>query len=81
MVNTAAVIEFNLAVIDGVMPRPIVERMVESVRFHGRELPALTADHPTIVTGHLGAEAPARGAAMLPMFRRFFARDWEHFTK
>jgi predicted NBD/HSP70 family sugar kinase len=81
VVNTAAVIEFNLAVIDGVMPRPIVERMVESVRFHGRELPALTADRPTIVTGHLGAEAPARGAAMLPMFRRFFARDWEHFTK
>ena len=81
VVNTAAVIELSFAVIDGVMPRPIVERLVESVRRHGRELPALTAERPEVAIGHLGGAAPARGAALLPLYRRFFARDWEQFSK
>lgn len=77
IINTAAVIEFNRAVVDGVMPRSIVERLVERVRFHIGELPILTADRPDVGMGHLGAAAPSRGAAQLLLYRRFFARDRE----
>lgn len=81
IVNTSAVIEFGFAVVDGIMPRQICHRLVESARGYCDELPSLTADHPAIAEGHLGAEAPARGAALLPLYRRFFDREWEHFTK
>lgn len=73
--NTAAVMEFNIVVIDGVMPRPIVHRLIESVRRHNQALPVLTTAKPLIEEGHLGATAPAHGAALKPMYRRLFSRD------
>ena len=63
VINTAAVIEFNTAVIDGVMPSEIVERLLDAVRQNMSRLPTLTFDQPQIVRGHLGGSAPSKGAA------------------
>ena len=75
IVNTTAVMEFGTAIVDGIMPRPIVERLVEKVRERISVFPVLTTDRPAVVIGRLGADAPARGAALKPMYRRLFSRD------
>lgn len=75
VLNTAAVIEFNTAVIDGVMPPEITERLLAAVRESIARLPTLTFDTPRIVRGHRGVAAPSTGAAYLPLYRRFFSRD------
>ncbi|WP_421761512.1 ROK family transcriptional regulator [Devosia sp.] len=73
--NTGAVTEFPLAVVDGVMPRPIVERLVERVRRHTAQLPTLTFDHVEIRSGIRGVSAPSIGAALLPVYRQLFSRE------
>jgi predicted NBD/HSP70 family sugar kinase len=80
VLNTAAVIEFRTAVIDGVMPPEIVDRLLVAVRENISRLPSLTFDMPQIVRGHLGGAAPSRGAAYLPIFKRFFSRDLNHMA-
>lgn len=73
--NTGAVTEFPLAVVDGVMPRPIVDRLVEQVRRHTAELPTLTFDHVHISSGINGVAATSIGAAQLPIYRQLFSRE------
>ncbi len=73
--NTAAVSELHFAVVDGVMPRHIVERLVDSVRRQTNDLPTLTFSHPDIVQGTHGVIAPAIGAAQLPVHRQLFSRE------
>jgi len=80
VVSTQAIIELEKTIIDGVMPRPIVERLLERVQFHLNALPTLTVGKPVIAMGHLGAAAAAMGAAHLPLYHRFFSRAWTHFT-
>jgi len=80
IVNTHAVLELDKSIIDGVMPRPIVERLLERVQHHLATLPTLTADHPPVEMGHLGASAAANGAAQLVLFQRFFSRAWKLFS-
>lgn len=80
VISTRAVIELDTAVIDGVMPRAIVERLIERVRHHIGQLPLLTPVPPNVMMGHLGASAAATGAAQLVLFRRFFSRAWDLFA-
>lgn len=75
--NTAAVSELHFAVVDGVMPGHIVERLVDSVRRQSNDLPTLTFSHPDIVRGTYGVAAPAIGAALLPVHRQLFSREVE----
>jgi predicted NBD/HSP70 family sugar kinase len=71
--NTTKVIESGLVVIDGIIPAVIVERLVVAVADELHKLPV--AHHaPQVLTGHLGALAPAIGAAELTLYRRFFSR-------
>lgn len=71
--NTTKVIESGLVVIDGIIPATIVERLVVAVADELNKLPV--AHHaPQVLTGHLGALAPAIGAAELTLYRRFFSR-------
>lgn len=76
--NTAAVIEFRSAVVDGVMPPAVLDRMIVSIRESLATLPTLTFDMPEVRRGHLGGTAPAIGAAYLPLYRRFYSRDLTH---
>lgn len=73
--NTHAVMEFSVALVDGAMPRPIVKRLVDAVKMHSAALPVLTSDRPVIEIGRLGGSAAARGAALKPIYRRYFSRD------
>jgi len=73
--NTSAVIEVEVAVIDGIVPAPIVERLVEATASALATLPTPGIKLPRLVAGHLGAGAVALGAAQLPLFRRHFSRD------
>lgn len=75
IMNTSAVLEFGLAIVDGVMSRDVVARLVDLVRQRVAEFPVLTSDKPVIEMGRFGSEAPARGAAGKPIFRRLFSRD------
>lgn len=76
--NTAAVIEFRTAIVDGVMPPAILDRMIEAIRDNIAALPTLTFDSPMVNKGHLGGAAPSTGAAYLPLYKRFFSRDMTH---
>lgn len=80
IVNVRAVIEVDKVIIDGVMPRDVVQRMHERVRYHLEALPTLTADHPAVELGTRGASAAAIGAAQLVLFQRYFSRAWNLFS-
>lgn len=81
IMNTAAVIEYEQAVIDAVVPSPILDRLIEATQRELEALPALTFDRPKLSKGHLGGSAPSIGAAYLPLFRRFFSRDLNHLSE
>jgi predicted NBD/HSP70 family sugar kinase len=80
VISTRAVIELDKAIIDGVMPRVIVERLLERVCHHISELPMMTGGPPSVGMGHLGASAAATGAAQLVLYRQFFSRAWNLFA-
>lgn len=72
--NTTTVIESGLVVIDGILPREIVQRLVDQVSAELRQLPVTPYAPPQVVAGHMGPLAPAIGAAELTLYRRFFSR-------
>lgn len=80
VLNTRAVLELDLAVIDGVMPRPIVRRLLERVEYHLAAMPHFAADRPALHMGRMGSAAAATGAAQLTLFHAFFARAWSIFA-
>ena len=75
IVNAHAVMEFSVALVDGVMPRVVVARLVEKVQREVDAMPVLTADPPQVEMGRLGGAAAARGAALNPIWRRYFSLD------
>ncbi len=75
IMNSAAVIECDLAILDGAMPRPILERLLLETRRALSELPVLTSEPPKVLTGRLGRDAMPLGAAFMPIFRKYFSRD------
>ena len=75
ILNSAAVIEFDLVVIDGVLPKPLIERLRSETERALAALPVLTFDRPHLVTGRLGQDAMPLGAAFMPIFRKYFSRD------
>lgn len=72
--NTSMVIETGLVVLDTVLPAPLGERLVAGVRDELRQLPVQSFTAPQVLLGHMGALAPAKGAAELTLYRRFFSR-------
>ena len=78
--NTHAVVEFSVALLDGDMPRGVVERLVKRVNEYSEALPILTSDRPRIEIGRLGGSAAARGAALKPIYRRYYSRDPKDFS-
>ena len=75
LLNTAAVFEFDTAILDGAMPSEILDRLLAATRRHMAEMPVLTFDRPILVKGHLGSAAPSIGAAYRILFRRYFSRE------
>lgn len=73
--NAMALVEFSTAIIDGPMPRPVLDRIVAAVRSHLEALPATMSGRPDVVAGLLGDDAAARGAALKPIYRRYLSLD------
>ncbi|MDB5614030.1 MAG: family transcriptional regulator [Devosia sp.] len=72
--NTTVVIETDLVIIDTILPAEIGERLVAQVEIELGHLPVLGYVPPQVMQGHLGASAPAIGAAELTLYRRYFSR-------
>lgn len=72
--NTQTVIESGLAVIDSILPPPVVAQLVQRLDAQLRQLPIAPYRPPQVLPGHLGALAPATGAAELTLYRRYFSR-------
>lgn len=76
--NTAVVTDMDRVVIDGAMPRTVLERLHAQVE---RELSAFgdysSTGLPKVSIGALGARAAVIGSAQIPVFRRYFSRDYK----
>ena len=72
--NTTMVLETDLVVLDTTLPAELGPRLVERVQSELRSLPVNAYNPPQVLLGHLGAQAPALGAAELTLYRRFFSR-------
>lgn len=76
--NTAVVTDTEHMVVDGTMPRPILERLLGHI---DRELAALgpqaSMGLPQVSAGKLGGRAAVIGSAQIPIFRRHFSRDYK----
>jgi predicted NBD/HSP70 family sugar kinase len=75
IINAHAMLESDLAIVDSAVPDTIRERLVIKVRERLANKPTLTSEHPPVLQGNLGGRAPAMGAALMPMYRRYFSRD------
>lgn len=73
--NSCTVIYVNQTVIDGILPRPLMERLAQMVEDEIRELKILSFGQPDIVLGNLGEKAGAIGAAYAPLEVAIFAPE------
>lgn len=75
IINAHAMLESDLAIVDSALPDTIREQLVMKVRERLANKPTLTSEHPPVLQGNLGGRAPAMGAALMPIYRRYFSRD------
>ena len=80
ILNAAAVVDARLAIVDGVMPRDVVHRYVESIRRHLESLPAVPTREIEIREGRTGAGGVSKGAALLLLFRSLFSAEPDDFA-
>ena len=78
ILNTATVIEFETAIVEAVLPRPGLTRLIEAIERQIELAPSLGRRQPAVEAGHLGWSGAAQGAAQLRLYRRFFSRDLQH---
>jgi predicted NBD/HSP70 family sugar kinase len=71
--SAAAVIDFEAAIIDGWMPQPIRQQLVEATRSAVATVDVEGLQVPTIREGTVGIHARAIGGASLPLSERFLA--------
>jgi predicted NBD/HSP70 family sugar kinase len=70
--NTTAVLEIDAAIIDGGIPRDVVNRVVTATAAIISEFPARTFQWPNVLAGRLGRSATAVGAALRPVSETYF---------
>jgi len=80
ILSTQAMIELDEVIVDGVLPRPVLTRLIEEIHRQTALLPKPSEESPPIGAGALGIDATALGAAELPLFRHYFSRGWNLFT-
>lgn len=79
IITTTAMIEIDLATINGDLPQPILTRLIEATAAHLEALPVLLSHRPRLSGGLSGPSAAVFGAAQLLLFRRYFSRAWDLF--
>jgi hypothetical protein len=78
IVNTSTVLDHEVAIVECVLSQSITERIVDRINDFMERIPN-TARSP-VIAGRAGGPDPARGAALLKMYRRFFSREQDHLT-
>lgn len=76
VLSTRAMIDIERAVIDGVIPRAVLARLLERTTHHLAQFPTLVRPRPRVEPGLQASSAAATGAAQLLLFRRYFSRSW-----
>lgn len=76
VLSTRAMIDIEKAVIDGVIPRAILARLLERTTHYLAQFPTLVRPRPRVEPGLQASSAAATGAAQLHLFRRYFSRSW-----
>ena len=61
--NTAAIAGVPIIVVDGVLPRPLIARMINTIQARISAFPIAVFEAPYVLLGQAGASAPAIGAA------------------
>lgn len=79
VVNTRAMLDVSVVVLDGSMPPAILQRLHAETRRHMEALAWLGHGMPELVLGSIGRSCVALGAAQLVMFRTYFSRSSEAF--
>ncbi|MCP8884888.1 ROK family transcriptional regulator [Devosia sp. XJ19-1] len=79
VLTTTAMVEIDLATINGDLPESILTRLLNSTRAHLADLPELLSHRPRLAPGLGGPSAAVVGAAQLLLFRRHFSRAWDLF--
>jgi predicted NBD/HSP70 family sugar kinase len=79
ILTTTAMIEIDLATLNGDLPQSILGRLIERTRAHLDALPVLLPHRPRLAQGQAGPSAAVFGAAQLLLFRRYFSRAWDLF--
>ena len=76
--NTAVITDIERVVVDGTMPKPVLERLLAHVVRELAELESFASvPLPEASIGRLGARAAVLGSAQIPVFRRYFSRDYK----
>ena len=70
--DVCAVLDFEAVVIDGAFPATLRNRLADRVRDEIRSLDTRGLIVPTVTVGHLGADAPALGAAAVALEQAHF---------
>jgi predicted NBD/HSP70 family sugar kinase len=73
--NSCSVIDFSTTIIDGIMPEPVLSRLVSLTQIRTNKLLDDCFEPPLIIQGSVGASAPAIGAANLPIYLAFFSQE------
>lgn len=75
VMNTRAVVDVPLAIIDGEIPTEVLARLIAATERELALLPTMTHDRPKIAAGRLGTRAASLGAAQLPLLLRLFSSE------
>ena len=75
VVNTAASVKTQLAILDGPLPRPILDRLIAATADGIDTLSGPATNRPRVIAGTRGADGMALGAGQLALIRRMFARQ------
>lgn len=71
IVGSIAVVDLEAVVIDGILPRPVMARVVDAVRSRFGEVAPAGLVLPKIEQGTIGRHAAAVGGAILPLYAAF----------
>lgn len=73
LANSAAIVGVPVIVMDGMLPRPILARLVNAIQTRINGLPIEIFEAPVVLLGQSGPFAPAIGAAYKLFHERYFA--------
>ena len=71
--NTAAIVGVETLIVDSILPRPVLARVINVIQTRLNTLPIEVFETPHVLMGLSGASAPAIGAAYQMFHTRYFA--------